>query len=118
MAVRRQPEDGAAEPGGAARGRFGAAPLNRPALTAAIILSVIMRGVDNTIANVALPHIQGSLSASQDQVAWVLTSYIVSTAITMPLAGWLARRFGIKSIFLVSVVGFTVASALCGSAPT
>jgi DHA2 family multidrug resistance protein len=90
--------------------------LNRPALTAAIILAVIMQGVDNTIANVALPHIQGSLSASQDQIAWVLTSYIVTAAITMPLAGWLATRFGIKSVFLVSITGFTVASALCGSA--
>jgi MFS transporter, DHA2 family, multidrug resistance protein len=89
---------------------------NRPAITAAIILAVIMQGVDNTIANVALPHIQGSLSASQDQVAWVLTSYIVTAAITMPLSGWLATRFGIKYIFLISIGGFTLASALCGSA--
>ncbi|HJU15996.1 MAG TPA: DHA2 family efflux MFS transporter permease subunit [Stellaceae bacterium] len=90
--------------------------LNRPALTCSIILAVIMQGIDNTIANVALPHIQGSLSASQDQVAWVLTSYIVTAAITMPLSGWLATRFGIKSVFLVSIGGFTFASALCGSA--
>ena len=89
---------------------------NRPAITASIILAVIMQGVDNTIANVALPHIQGSLSAAQDQVAWVLTSYIVTAAITMPLAGWLATRFGIKYIFLISIGGFTLASALCGSA--
>src|SRR5579884_547495 len=80
------------------------------------MLSVIMRGLDNTIANVALAHIQGSLSASQEQIAWVLTSYIVSTAIAMPLTGWLAGRFGIKYIFLVSVIIFTVASALCGAA--
>jgi MFS transporter, DHA2 family, multidrug resistance protein len=90
--------------------------LNRSALTSSIILAVIMQGVDNTIANVALPHIQGSLSASQDQVAWVLTSYIVTAAITMPLSGWLATRFGIKSVLLISIVGFTLASALCGSA--
>ena len=89
---------------------------NRSAITVSIMLSVIMRGLDNTIANVALAHIQGSLSASQEQVAWVLTSYIVSTAIAMPLTGWLAGRFGIKEIFLVSVVIFTVASALCGAA--
>jgi DHA2 family multidrug resistance protein len=89
---------------------------NRGAITVSIMLATIMQGVDNTIANVALPHIQGSLSAAQDQIAWVLTSYIVAAAITMPLTGWLAGRFGIKYVFLFSVVGFTVASALCGSA--
>ncbi|HEV2187574.1 MAG TPA: DHA2 family efflux MFS transporter permease subunit [Stellaceae bacterium] len=80
------------------------------------MLANIMQGVDNTIANVALPHIQGSLSASQDQIAWVLTSYIVTAAITMPLTGWLAGRLGIKFVFLFSVAGFTIASALCGAA--
>jgi MFS transporter, DHA2 family, multidrug resistance protein len=80
------------------------------------MLANIMQGVDNTIANVALPHIQGSLSASQDQIAWVLTSYIVAAAITMPLTGWLAGRLGIKYVFLFSVGGFTIASALCGAA--
>ncbi|HEX5320906.1 MAG TPA: DHA2 family efflux MFS transporter permease subunit [Stellaceae bacterium] len=90
--------------------------MNRAAITISIMLSVIMRGLDNTIANVALAHIQGSLSASQEQVAWVLTSYIVSTAIAMPLTGWLAGRFGIKYIFLFSVIIFTVSSALCGAA--
>jgi MFS transporter, DHA2 family, multidrug resistance protein len=98
------------------RGLVGGPALNRPALTCSIILAVIMQGVDNSIANVALPHIQGSLSASQDQVAWVLTSYIVTAAITMPLSGWLATRFGIKPVFLISIGGFTLASALCGSA--
>src|SRR5712672_3832567 len=85
-------------------------------ITASIMLATIMQGVDNTIANVALPHIQGSLSAAQDQVAWVLTSYIVAVAIMTPLTGWLAGRLGIKYVFLISVAGFTVASALCGSA--
>src|SRR6202045_2095448 len=85
-------------------------------ITASIMLATIMQGVDNTIANVALPHIQGSMSASQDQIAWVLTSYIVSAAIMMPLTGWLAGRLGIKYVFLVSVIGFTIASALCGAA--
>jgi DHA2 family multidrug resistance protein len=89
---------------------------NRGAITFSIMLANIMQGLDTTIANVALPHIQGSLSASQDQISWVLTSYIVAAAITMPLTGWLAGRFGIKYIFLLSVVGFTFASALCGSA--
>ena len=89
---------------------------NRAAITVSIMLATIMQGVDNTIANVALPHIQGSLSAAQDQIAWVLTSYIVAAAITMPLTGWLAGRFGIKYIFLISVIGFTAASAACGAA--
>jgi DHA2 family multidrug resistance protein len=80
------------------------------------MLATIMQGVDNTIANVALPHIQGSLSAAQDQIAWVLTSYIVAVAIMTPLTGWLAGRLGIKYVFLISVAGFTFASALCGSA--
>ena len=62
-----------------------------------------MQGVDTTIVNVCLPHIQGSMSASQDQISWVLTSYIVSSAIMMPLTGWLAGRFGVKYIFLASV---------------
>lgn len=89
---------------------------SRRAITASIMLATIMQGVDNTIANVALPHIQGSLSAAQDQIAWVLTSYIVAVAITTPLTGWLAGRLGIKYVFLTSVLGFTLASALCGSA--
>jgi DHA2 family multidrug resistance protein len=85
-------------------------------ITLSIMLATIMQGVDNTIANVALPHIQGSLSAAQDQIAWVLTSYIVAVAIMTPLTGWLAGRLGIKYVFLFSVAGFTLASALCGSA--
>ena len=89
---------------------------NRGMITISIMLANIMQGLDNTILNVALPHIQGSLSASQDQIAWALTSYIVCAAIMMPLTGWLAGRFGIKYIFLVSVIGFTIASALCGAA--
>jgi len=103
-------------PGAAMRGEARSLLGNRGAITVSIMLATIMQGVDNTIANVALPHIQGSLSAAQDQIAWVLTSYIVSAAIMMPLTGWLAGRFGIKYVFLISVVGFTLASALCGSA--
>src|SRR5947208_7744344 len=89
---------------------------NRGMVTLSIMLANIMQGVDNTILNVALPHVQGSLSASLDQIAWALTSYIVCAAIMMPLTGRLAGRFGIKYIFLVSVIGFTIASALCGAA--
>jgi DHA2 family multidrug resistance protein len=65
------------------------------------MLANIMQGLDTTIANVALPHIRGSLSASLDQISWVLTSYIVAAAITMPLTGWLAGRFGIKQVFIL-----------------
>jgi DHA2 family multidrug resistance protein len=85
-------------------------------ITASITCATIMQGVDTTIANVALPHIQGSMSAAQGQVAWVVTSYIVAAAIMTPLTGWLAGRFGIKYVFLFSVIGFTIASALCGAA--
>jgi DHA2 family multidrug resistance protein len=80
------------------------------------MLATFMQGVDTTIANVALPHMQGSFSAAQDQIAWVVTSYIVAAAIMTPLTGWLAGRLGIKYVFFFSVVGFTLASALCGIA--
>jgi MFS transporter, DHA2 family, multidrug resistance protein len=89
---------------------------NRAAITATVITACVMQGLDTTIVNVCLPHIQGSMSAAQDQISWILTSYIVSSAIMMPLTGWLAARFGVKYIFLASVIGFTVASALCGAA--
>jgi len=89
---------------------------NRGMITMSIMLANIMQGVDNTILNVALPHVQGSLSASLDQIAWALTSYIVCAAIMMPLTGWLAGRLGIKYVFLTSIIGFTLASALCGAA--
>jgi DHA2 family multidrug resistance protein len=80
------------------------------------MLATFMQGIDTTIANVALPHMQGSFSAAQDQIAWVITSYIVAAAIMTPLTGWLAGRFGIKYVFFISVAGFTLASALCGVA--
>jgi MFS transporter, DHA2 family, multidrug resistance protein len=89
-------------------------PLNRPMITLSIMMATIMQTLDGTIANVALPHMQGTLSASQDQVAWVLTAYIVASAITIPLTGWLVDRFGQKNVFLVSITGFTLASVFCG----
>jgi DHA2 family multidrug resistance protein len=94
----------------------GAAPpvVNRRMITLAIMLATIMQTLDSTIANVALPHMQGSLSASQDQITWVLTSYIVAAAIATPLSGWLCDRFGQRNVFLASIFGFTIASALCG----
>jgi MFS transporter, DHA2 family, multidrug resistance protein len=89
-------------------------PLNRPMITLSIMLATIMQTLDSTIANVALPHMQGTLSASQDQIAWVLTAYIIASAIATPVTGWLCDRFGQKNIFMASITGFTVASALCG----
>jgi len=80
------------------------------------MLASIMQSLDTTIANVALPRIQGSVSATQDQTAWILTSYIVAAAITTPLSGWLADQIGRKRVFLYSVAGFTAASMLCGVA--
>ena len=93
-----------------------AAPLNRGMITTSIMLATIMQVVDMTIVNVALPHMQGSMSATQDQVAWVLTSYIVAAAIMTPLTGILAAKLGRRRLFIASVVGFTLTSMLCGSA--
>jgi DHA2 family multidrug resistance protein len=92
------------------------AGFTRTLSTASIMLATLMNSLDTTIANVALPHIQGSVSASQDQITWVLTSYIVAAAIMTPLVSWLASIFGRKMVFLVSIVGFVVASMLCGIA--
>src|SRR5439155_4581065 len=89
---------------------------HRVLITITVMLASIMQALDTTIANVALPRIQGSLSATQDQMTWVLTSYIIAAAIMTPLSGWLAGQFGRKRVFLFSVVGFTAASALCGLA--
>ena len=89
---------------------------NRKPITVALMLATLMNTLDSTIANVALPHIQGSVSASQDQIIWVLTSYIIAAAIMTPLSGWLSQKFGRKRMFLLSITGFTVASMLCGIA--
>ncbi len=93
-----------------------AKPLNRTLITASVMAASIMQAIDTTIANIALPHMQGSLSGTADQMVWVLTSYIVATAIMTPLAGWLAVRIGRKRVFFTSVIAFTIASALCGMA--
>jgi DHA2 family multidrug resistance protein len=87
-------------------------------LTVVVMMATIMQALDGTIANVALPNMQGSLSATQEQVAWVITSYIVSAAIATPLAGFCAVRFGVRRILVSSVIGFTIASMLCGAAQT
>ncbi len=90
--------------------------VHRVPITIAVTLATILQSVDTTIANVALPHIGGSMSATLEQMDWVLTSYIVAAAIVTPLSGWLAGRFGRKKVLLISVLGFTVTSALCGMA--
>ena len=94
----------------------GPATGNRGAITACVILAVVMQALDTTIANVALPYIQGSVSASADQINWVLTSYITAAAIMTPAAGYFAKSFGRKRVLLISVAGFVVASVLCGIA--
>lgn len=85
-------------------------------LTVLVMLATIMQALDTTIANVALPYMQGSLAATGDQINWVLTSYIVAAAIMTPPVGWLTQRFGRKRVFVLAVAGFTIASALCGMA--
>ncbi|MBX3568097.1 MAG: DHA2 family efflux MFS transporter permease subunit [Rhizobiaceae bacterium] len=89
---------------------------HRGLITVSIMLATIMQVLDTTIANVALPSMTGDLGASQDTISWVLTSYIVAAAIMTPLTGWLSDRFGRRELFLVSIVGFTITSMLCGLA--
>jgi MFS transporter, DHA2 family, multidrug resistance protein len=94
-----------------------ASPTNhRRFITLSVMLATIMQALDTTIANVALPHMQGAMGVTQDQITWVLTSYIVAAAIFMPLTGFVTARFGRKRLFVWSVVGFTLASMLCGAA--
>ncbi|MDE2515676.1 MAG: DHA2 family efflux MFS transporter permease subunit [Rhodospirillales bacterium] len=90
--------------------------VNRVAITACVILATLMQALDTTIANVSLPYIQGAVAANQDEIEWVLTSYIVAAAIMTPPTGYLAGRYGVRRVFIVSIVGFTLASMLCGFA--
>ena len=89
---------------------------SRLTITVCVILATVMQALDTTIANIALPYMQGSVAASQDQISWVLTSYIIAAAIMTPPTGFLAGRFGRKRVFLTAVAGFTFASLLCGLA--
>ena len=89
---------------------------HRGIITACAMVATLMQALDSTIANVALPYMQGSLSASYDEITWVLTSYVVAAAIMTAPVGWLAARFGQKKLYLVSVIGFTIASMACGIA--
>ena len=91
-------------------------PGRRTLVTIAVMLAVLIQVLDTTIANVALPHMQASLGATQESVNWVLTSYIVASAIAIPISGWLADKIGRKRLLILAVIGFTIASLLCAIA--
>ena len=92
--------------------------VNKWLITITVMLPAIMEIVDTSVANVALPHMQGSLNAGTDEITWVLTSYLVSNAVVLPMTGWLARMFGRKRFLITCIILFTMASFLCGAAPT
>ena len=91
-------------------------PRQRALITISAILATVMVILDTTIANVALPNMQAALGANRETVTWVLTSYIVASAIGTPITGWLADRIGMKQLFMIAISGFVVASMLCGAA--
>jgi DHA2 family multidrug resistance protein len=95
-----------------------AAQAARGPITLGIMMAAVMSALDTTVANIALPHMQGSLSASPEQITWVLTSYIVAAAVTTPISGWLAARLGLKFMLLLVIGAFSVVSVLCGMATT
>jgi len=83
-------------------------------LTGAVMLGVLIQVLDSTIANVALPYMEASLGATHESITWVLTSYIITTAMALPLSGWLAGALGKRRLFLLSITLFVAASMLCG----
>src|SRR5450755_4348026 len=94
-------------------------PSHNPwAVALTVTLATFMEVLDTSIANVALPHIAGSLGASQEEATWVLTSYLVSSAIILPISGWISNRIGRKRFYMTCVALFTICSLLCGIAPT
>jgi MFS family permease len=98
-------------------------PLESPAVgrwlvAIAVMASAMMELIDTSAVNVSLPYIAGNLSATVNEATWVLTSYLVSNAIVLPLAGWLANYFGRKRLLMIAVAGFTISSMLCGLAPS
>ena len=93
-------------------------PLQRILITIVVMSATLMQVIDTTIVNVALPHMQGALSASPDEITWTLTSYLVASAIFMPLTGYLSDLLGRKLYLFISIAGFTFVSALCGASVT
>ncbi|MEJ2070808.1 MAG: MFS transporter [Syntrophobacterales bacterium] len=91
--------------------------VNKWLITIAVMAGTFMEIIDTTVVNVALPHMAGSLSAGVDEATWVLTAYLVSNAVVLPITGWLSALFGRKRFLMICLVLFTVASMLCGSAP-
>ncbi|MEY4838758.1 MAG: hypothetical protein RLZZ475_2617, partial [Pseudomonadota bacterium] len=89
---------------------------NYPLMIVGVMAASLLQILDTTIANVALPHMQSSLGATVDTVTWVLTSYIIASAVALPITGWLADRIGARRLFIGSVAGFILASMLCGLA--
>src|SRR5262249_42888821 len=87
-------------------------------IAVSVMFATFMEVLDTTVVNVSLPHIAGSLSASIDEATWALTSYLVANAIILPMTGWLASVLGRKRLLMLSVVGFTASSFLCGLAPS
>src|SRR4051794_12099247 len=85
-------------------------------IAVSVMLATFMEVLDTSVANVALPHIAGSMSASAEESTWVLTSYLISNAIVLPITGWLGNRFGRKRLLITCIVIFTLSSALCGAA--
>ena len=85
-------------------------------VTVSVMLATFMELLDTTVVNVSIPHIAGNLAASVDEGTWVVTSYLVSNAVILPMSGWLARRLGRKRLLLICVTGFTLTSFLCGMA--
>src|SRR5215510_11784773 len=87
-------------------------------IAASVMLATFMEVLDTAIASVALPYIAGSLSASNDEATWVLTSYLVANAVILPASHWFSLRFGRKRFLIICVIIFTIASFFCGAAPT
>src|SRR6266853_938477 len=92
-------------------------PTRRLVLSIFVMSATLMQVLDTTIANVALPHMQAALNATQESVAWVLTSYMLAMAVMTPLTGTLDNWLGRRNLFTICVGGFTIASAVCGAAP-
>src|SRR5919201_1031085 len=92
-------------------------PINKWLIVITVMLPTIMEIVDTSVANVALPHMQGSLNAGVDEITWVLTSYLVSNAVVLPMTGWLSRLFGRKRFLMSCICLFTLSSLLCGASP-